>query len=270
MSEVNAMSLNEKSSLAEKLDNAYRTGAVAPLRDEVTEVSQELAYQIQHINTDKWLSQGRRLVGRKIGLTSKAVQTQLGVDQPDYGMLFADSAYCSGNVIPSEQFLQPKAEAEIAFVLKQDLTDPNLSIVDVINAVDYALAAIEIVDSRIENWNISLFDTIADNASYGAFVVGSKPVPLAELDLEGCQMTLTENGEQVSSGQGSDCLGNPLNATLWLARVMAKVGRPLKAGDVVLSGALGPMSVVTAGSEYEATIDGLGSVKAVLSAKESS
>lgn len=251
---------NDIQEAADRLKAAYDGVAIAPLRTGRQDVSQEAAYAIQEANTKAWLNEGRRLVGRKIGLTSKAVQAQLGVDQPDYGMLFADSTYCSGEALSLAQFIQPKVEAEIAFVLKSDLVADDLSIMDVMQAVDYAVAALEVVDSRIRDWDISLFDTIADNASYGAFIMGTKPVRLSELDLEGCSMTLSANGETVSTGEGRSCLGNPLLATLWLARVMVHSGRLLKAGDVVLSGALGPMVPVSENKTYSATIDGLGSV----------
>ncbi len=246
--------------MAKALWDAYDGEAVEPLRKVSQDLSQETAYNIQDLITERRLAEGERLVGRKIGLTSKAVQKQLGVDQPDYGMLFADSAYCSGDTISASDFLQPKAEAEIAFVLKRDLHKKDLSIADVIGAIDFAVAAIEIVDSRIKDWDISLFDTIADNASYGAFVMGTRTTSLADVDLENCKMRLTENGETVSEGVGSACLGNPLNATLWLARVMVEAGRPLSAGDVVMSGALGPMQAMNSGCKYEANIEGLGRV----------
>lgn len=246
--------------MADALWQAYHGEPIEPLRNRASDLSAEAAYRVQNLITQQRLSRGARLIGRKIGLTSVAVQKQLGVAQPDYGMLFADSAYCSGASLAPSTFLQPKAEAEIAFVLKRDLHQQPVSIVDVIGAVDYAVAAIEIVDSRIKDWDISLFDTIADNASFGALVMGTQPVPLADLDLENCKMVLTENGHTVSEGVGSACLGNPLNATLWLARVMLEAGRPLSAGDVVMSGALGPMQVMRPGCRYQAIIEGLGQV----------
>jgi 2-keto-4-pentenoate hydratase len=246
--------------MAGSLWNAYSSEPVAPLRDKVAETSQQLAYEIQEVNTKRKLAEGARLIGRKIGLTSEAVQKQLGVDQPDYGMLFSDSSYCSGATIPASHFLQPKVEAEVAFVLKNDLHHQDISIVDVVSAIDYAVAALEIVDSRIANWDISLFDTIADNASYGALVMGTTAKSLADLDLENCAMVLRENEDIVSRGKGAACLGNPLNATLWLARVMRESGRPLSAGDVILSGALGPMQAMQAGNRYQASIEGLGNV----------
>lgn len=247
-------------SLATSLFSAYEGKAVSPLRDKVETPDISLAYQIQQANHRRWSEEGRKTIGRKIGLTSKAVQTQLGVDQPDYGMVYAETCYSSGVELSADQFLQPKVEAEIAFVLKSDLDAENLTIIDVINAVDYAVAALEIVDSRIENWDITLFDTIADNASYGGIIIGTTPVPLSQLDLENCTMKLFKNNEQVSEGEGRACLGNPLLATLWLANTMIENGQPLRAGDVVLSGALGPMVPVQANNKFTATIDGLNNV----------
>lgn len=246
--------------LATSLFEAYEGKAVTPLRDQIDTADISIAYQIQQENHRRWSEQGRKTIGRKIGLTSKAVQVQLGVDQPDYGMVYADTCYCSGAKISASQFLQPKIEAEIAFVLKSDLDAEDLTIVDIINAVDYAVAALEIVDSRVENWDITLFDTIADNASYGGIIMGTTPVPLSQLDLENCTMKLSKGNEVISEGEGRACLGNPLLATLWLANTMVKNGQPLRAGDVVLSGALGPMVPVQSNDTFTASIDGLNSV----------
>ncbi len=249
-----------KLNLASQLFDAYHAGVVPPLRTQVEDTSVDLAYCIQQENHLRWVLQGRRAIGCKIGLTSKAVQKQLGVDQPDYGIVYADSCYASGESIAIDNFLQPRIEAEIAFVLKEDLTSPMLTIVDIMNSIDYAVAALEIVDSRITNWDISLFDTIADNASYGGIVMGTKPISLCDLDLEACNMKLFKGSEKVSSGVGSACLGNPLLATLWLAKTMVNNGRPLRAGEVVLSGALGPMVPVQVGDTFTAEIDGLNRV----------
>jgi 2-keto-4-pentenoate hydratase len=236
---------------------------IAPLRDTFPGLDAEDAYAIQKVNTALKLSSGARLIGAKIGLTSLAVQKQLGVDTPDYGVLFDDMGYAEGLPIPLANLRQPQVEAEVAFVLGRDLDMQNPTIIDVIGAIDYALPALEIVGSRIAGWNIRLVDTVADNASSSAWVVGSTPKKLGELDLRGCAMTMTCDGEVVSSGGGAACLGNPLNAVLWLARTMASVGAPLRAGQLVLSGALGPMVTVEAGKTYIATVDGLGSVTAV-------
>ncbi|MCR6628682.1 MAG: fumarylacetoacetate hydrolase family protein [Magnetospirillum sp.] len=246
---------------------AHDLAPCAPVRELLAEGGVEAAYAAQDINTQRSLAAGRRLVGRKIGLTSVAVQKQLGVDQPDYGMLFADMAMPDGLDIPLGRLIQPKAEAEVAFVLGRDLDDPQLTVADVVRAVEYALPALEIVDSRVANWDIRILDTIADNASSGLYVLGNQPKRLTDLDLRSCGMVMEMRGEPVSTGAGAACLGHPLNATLWLAQVMAKVGRPLKAGDTVLSGALGPMVPVKPGDAVEARISGLGTVRALF-AKE--
>ncbi len=251
---------------ARLLDASSSGSPCAPLADLLTPGDVETAYAVQEINTRRWLAEGRVLAGRKIGLTSLAVQKQLGVDQPDYGMLFTDMAVPDGEAIPRHRLIQPKAEAEVAFILGRDLTSEHITVADVIRAVDYALPAIEVVDSRIRDWKITITDTVADNASSGLYVLGGPPRRLDGLDLHGCTMEMT-CGETVSTGAGAACLGHPLNAVLWLARVMARAGRPLKAGDTVLSGALGPMVPVTWGSVVEARIAGLGSVRAAF-AKE--
>ncbi len=241
--------------------------AIAPIRDQLPgEATVDTAYAIQDINTQRALNQGRRLVGKKIGLTSFAVQKQLGVDSPDFGMLFEDTAFQDGQTIPFQKLIQPKVEAEIALVLKSSLNQSQHSVADIIAATDYAVAAIEVVDSRIENWKISLLDTVADNASSAAFVLGSQKVNLAEVDLVNCRMQMTRADEMVSEGQGKACLDNPLNAAVWLADEMVRRGRPLKAGDIVLTGALGPMVAVQAGDEFKVEIEGLGSVSVHFSA----
>ncbi|MFG1481168.1 fumarylacetoacetate hydrolase family protein [Xanthobacter sp. V4C-4] len=222
----------------------------------------EAAYQVQEVGTLRALADGRALVGRKIGLTSTAVQKQLGVDQPDYGMLFDDMAIPDGWEIAADRLIQPKVEAEVAFVLGRDLSGERLTLADVIAAVDYAVPAIEVVDSRIAGWKIGILDTIADNASSGLYVLGNTPRRLEGLDLRLAGMAMECHGDLVSTGVGAACLGHPLNAVWWLARTMARAGRPLKAGDTVLSGALGPMVPVKAGGCYEAYVAGLGSVRA--------
>lgn len=235
---------------------------IPPVRDELAPGGVQAAYAVQNVNTEHALARGRRLVGRKIGLTSKSVQKQLGVDSPDFGMLFADMALCDGEEVGPGKVMQPKVEAEVAFVLARDLVHEQPTLTDVISAVAYALPAIEIVGSRIANWDIKLLDTVADNASSGLYVLGAEPRKLDGLDLRLCGMVMERKGEAVSLGAGAACLGNPLNAALWLARTMVEVGRPLRAGDVLMSGALGPMVAVTPGDVVEARIGGLGSVRA--------
>jgi 2-keto-4-pentenoate hydratase len=249
--------------VADKIFEAHRVGKPsAPVRDLLPEGAIDQAYAAQEINTNRWLESGRRLVGRKIGLTSLAVQKQLGVDQPDYGMLFDDMAVPDGWEIGRKQLIQPKVEAEVAFVLERDLDQERLTIADVLRAIAFALPAIEVVDSRIADWKIGILDTIADNASSGLYVLGATPKKLEGLELRSAGMVMASGDEPVSVGAGSACLGDPLSAVLWLAKTMARVGRPLKAGDTVMSGALGPMAPVKWGDVFEARIAGLGSVRA--------
>ncbi len=245
-----------------QIRNAHEQGKpCAPVREILAEQCLESAYAVQKINSDYWLSQGRRVVGVKAGLTSKSVQTQLGVNQPDFGVLYADMFIEDGGTVALNSIMQPKVEAEVALVLKSDITVANPTVVDIINATDYALPAIEIVGSRIENWNINIVDTIADNASSGLFVLGSTPTKLDGLDLRLCGMVMERRGEQISTGAGQACLGNPLNAAVWLAKTFVENGTPLKAGDILLTGALGPMVQVAPGDNIETRISGLGSVR---------
>ena len=187
-------------------------------------------YTVQLINRSYWQRQGRRIIGRKIGLTSKAVQAQLGVDQPDYGVLFDDMQLRDGGVLHTQQCLQPKAEAEIALVLGQDIDLPDPTANDVLIATAYATAAIEIVDSRIADWKITFADTVADNGSAAFFVLSEEKRKLAGLDLYTCGMALELNGQVGSTGAGAACLGHPLNAAAWLARTMHAAGELLKGG----------------------------------------
>ena len=248
---------------AERLRRASETAKpCAPIRDLIDSNDVASAYAVQEINTTHWLGKGRRLVGRKIGLTAAAVQKQLGVDQPDFGMLFEDMAVDENGLVPFKSLLNPKVEGEISLVLKKPLTRSHHSIADIIDATDYAVASIEIVDSRIANWDIRLVDTVADNASSSHFVLGALKKQLGDIDLVNCKMTMKRRGEEVSSGIGSACLGNPLNAAVWLADTMVKYGRPLEAGNVVMTGALGPMVAVVPGDTIAVEIEGLGSVRA--------
>lgn len=246
---------------AELLRTAQSSGTPCPpVRTLLPEADLEAAYTVQDTNIRLAEADGRRIVGRKIGLTAKAVQKQLGVDQPDYGLLFADMEFQGGEIIPWGRVLQPKAEAEIALVLEQDLAHEDTTLTELIAATAYALPAIEVVGSRVADWDISILDTIADNASSGLYVLGRTPKKVADVDLQLCGMAMFRRGEPISVGAGAACLGHPLNAALWLARKMAAVGRPLAAGDVILTGALGPMVAVKPGDRIEARIEGLGSV----------
>lgn len=247
---------------AASLRDAARTGEfIAPLRERYPSLDAASAYAIQHANTQRRLAEGRRRVGCKIGLTAPTVQRQLGVDQPDFGVLFDDMGWGDGEAIVLASLHQPKVEAEVAFMLGRDLAMPNSSHIDVLRAVEYVLPALEIVGSRIAAWDIGFVDTVADNASSSAFVLGGTPRRLADVDLRLCGMVMMRLGEPVSTGAGAACLGHPVNALVWLARTMSALGTPLMAGELVLSGALGPMVAVSATDVFEARIDGLGSVK---------
>jgi 2-keto-4-pentenoate hydratase len=244
--------------LAERLRHAYVGTPVPPLRDGLEPGDAAGAYAIQAINTKFWDAQSRRIVGRKVGLTAKAVQAQLGVSQPDFGVLFADMQIPQDGMLPAANVLQPKAEAEVAIVLARDLANPHATVQDVAAAADHVVAAIEIVDSRIIDWKITFADTVADNGSSAFFVLGSEPKPLAGLDLYTCGMVMEVNGAVASLGAGAACLGHPLEAAAWLVRTLSAAGEMLHAGDVVLTGALGPRVALKRGDRVHAKIGGLG------------
>lgn len=246
-------------SCAKRLRKAGETCAAMPaLRTELPAGTIADAYAIQDANTRYWIGEGRKPVGAKIGLTARAVQRQLGVDQPDFGVLFADMEIPDGDSVPVGRLIQPKVEAEVAFVLSRAPDVARMTTAELIGCIAYALPAIEIVDSRIADWDIGIFDTVADNASSGLFVLGTRPVPIEAIDLRRCGMVLEKNGQPASFGAGAACLGHPLHAVRWLARMMAGMGRPLAAGDVILSGALGPMVPVAPGDHVGIRINGLG------------
>lgn len=245
------------------LREAGRTGEfIAPLRSTYPGMTADDAYAIQRANTEHRLARGARIVGAKVGLTSLAVQHQLGVDQPDFGVLFDDMGMPEGLPIPMAGLHQPKVEAEVAFVLGRDLDMARPTLVDVMRAIDFVLPALEIVGSRIAGWDIQFADTVADNASSSAYVIGGTPRRLEGLNLRHCGMRLHAGDQEVSAGAGHACLGHPLNAVVWLARALAERGAPLRSGWLVLSGALGPMVPVSPGQRYLAEIEGLGAVTA--------
>ncbi len=240
-----------------------------PVRDILgTDTDLDVAYATQQVNTELDIAAGRRISGRKIGLTSAAVQSQLGVHQPDFGTLFADMEVGDGLETDLGRLLQPRVEAEVAIVLGDDLDKGEHTFVDIISATAFALPAIEVVDSRVADWNITIVDTIADNASCGLYVIGGRPVPLESVDLRKIPMRMAVNGEDVSTGEGSACLGHPLHAARWLADVLCKRGTPLRAGEVVMTGALGPLASVSAGDVIEADLGPLGTVSTTMSGGE--
>jgi 2-keto-4-pentenoate hydratase len=218
------------------------------------------AYYIQLENIKKKLEAGQKIVGKKIGLTSVAVQKMLGVDEPDYGHLLDTMVVENGGTIDTKDMLQPKVEGEIAFILKKDLKGPNVTAVDVIQATDYVVPALEIVDSRIQDWKISLRDTVSDNASSGLYVLGGKPTKLEDINLELVGMALYQNGDVANTGVGAAALGNPATCVAWLANRLADYDITLKAGEVILSGALSGMVAANPGDNFVARFAHLGQV----------
>ncbi|MGZ4476378.1 MAG: 2-keto-4-pentenoate hydratase [Nocardioides sp.] len=252
---------------AARLQAADRAGVpTTPVRDLIGADDITAAYAVQTRLAEARLAAGAVVVGRKIGLTSAAVQQQMGVDQPDFGILFDDMAHPDGGTIPYAAVLQPRAEAEIAFVLKEDLADGDLDDAQVRAAIDYGVAALEICGSRIAGWDISFGDTVADNASAGAYVLGTERRTLDRFEPKNVSMSMAINGEEVSTGTGAASLGDPVNAVVWLARQARELGDPLRAGQVVLSGAMGPMRPVAPGDTVTSTVTGLGSVSVTFSA----
>lgn len=238
-----------------------------PVRDLLGETDIAAAYAVQQELVDQRLAGGATVTGRKIGLTSPAVQAQIGVDRPDFGVLLDDMDVSALAEVPSERLLQPKAEAEIAFILREDLDPealdrPDLDLAAVRDAIEYAVAALEIVDSRVADWDIRITDTVADNASSGLYVLGERRVPIADLEPVEVGMRLYINDELASEGNGAACLGDPLNAVLWLARTAHEYGTPLRPGQVILSGALGPMVPAPPGTSVRAELSTLGPVTA--------
>lgn len=258
----------EERNAYERLLGALRSGTpVPPVREFLAKDDTSAAYTVQQALLATRQASGATVTGRKIGLTAKAVQAQLGVDQPDFGFLLSDMARGQTEPINIRQLIQPKIEAEIAFVLSADLTDPDIDASGVRAAVAYASPALEIVDSRIADWDITFVDTVADNASSGLYVLGSSRLPLKAFEPRACSMTMTIDGTCVSTGSGADCLGDPLHALAWLARAALTCGSPLLAGQVILSGALGPMAVVPPGAHVSADITGLGNVRATFTSR---
>jgi 2-keto-4-pentenoate hydratase len=240
--------------------------ACDPVRDLIAAGDIDTAYAVQSANVALGFDAGRRIAGRKVGLTNPAVQAQLGVDQPDFGVLFADMAVDDGDAIALSSMIAPRVEAEVAFVIGTDLTYGRATAADVLRATEFVLPAIEVVDSRIRDWDISIVDTVADNGSSGRYVLGTTPHRLTDVDVRAVTMTIVRDGSgQVSAGSGAACLGNPVNAVVWLANALGTRGEHLRAGDVVLSGALGPMARVEQPGRYEADVVGLGTVRVAFS-----
>lgn len=241
--------------IAEILNHASKHKIMCePVRGHFEEDSLKKAYQVQAINIEKQVAKGFHVIGKKIGLTSFAVQQQLGVNEPDFGILLDRMLIPNKGSIPAEKLMQPKAEAEIAFVLCKDIDYPIKDIEQLADHISHALISLEVVGSRIKNWDITITDTVADNASASHFVLGEEKISLSDIDLENCVMKLYKNGELASEGLGKSSMGNPLTATQWLANKMLEMGTPLKKGEVILSGALGPMIPIQKGDSISTKI----------------
>lgn len=254
------MKFSRHENLAQALKKAEKECiAIEQISKENTDLTVDDAYKIQLINIERELADGKKVTGKKIGLTSLVVQNMLGVNTPDFGHLL-DSMEVKNNTIQINTMLQPKVEGEIAFVLKEDVKGPDATAEDVLNATEYVAAAIEIVDSRIKDWKIGLIDTVADNASSGMYVISDKRIDPKTIDLKNIEMNLYKNNEKINSGLGSAVLGNPAFSVAWLANALSKYGVVLKKGEVVLSGALSGMLTAEKGNEYTANFSELGSI----------
>jgi len=230
-----------------------------PFTERFTDISIEDAYHISLRMVERRVAAGERIIGKKIGVTSKAVQNMLNVHQPDFGYLTDKMAYSQGAEMPiSEQLIQPKAEGEIAFILKKDLMGPGVTNADVLAATECVMPCFEIVDSRIEDWQIKIQDTVADNASCGLFILGDTAVDPRRVDLTTCGMVVEKNGSVLSTGAGAAALGSPVNCVAWLANTLGQFGIGLKAGEVILSGSLVPLEPVKAGDFMSVSIGGIG------------
>jgi 2-oxopent-4-enoate/cis-2-oxohex-4-enoate hydratase len=245
--------------LGDELYDALQACRVAdPLTTRHPGITIEDAYAIQQRLNARRVAAGETVIGKKIGVTSKAVMNMLGVYQPDFGLLTDGMVYNEGEAIPASRLIQPKAEGEIAFILKRELQGPGVSAADVLAATEGVMACFEIVDSRIRDWKIKIQDTVADNASCGVFVLGDRVVDPKAVDLNLCGMVLEKNGEIVATGAGAAALGAPANAVAWLANTLGALGIPLKAGEVILSGSLAIMVPVQAGDSLRVSIGGIG------------
>jgi 2-keto-4-pentenoate hydratase len=245
--------------IANRILKAYESGVpIAPVRTEISGLA--AAYAVQRATFDAWVKAGRKPAGHKIGLTSKAVQEQLGVHEPDYGALFSDMILENGAHVGPRAVLQPRVEPEVAFVLKTDLVGENLTADQVITATDYVVPAVEVCGSRIKAWDIRFEDTVADNASSGLVVLGGRKWKPALAELANLQVQVRLNGSVNAEGRGGACMGNPANAVAWLAGALTRLGDRLRAGDVIMSGAMAKMVAAEVGSSFDADFGAFGSV----------
>ena len=247
--------------LGDELYDALRQRrTLTPLTDRHPDIDVDDAYHISLHMLSRREADGEKVVGKKIGVTSKPVQDMLNVHQPDFGFLTDTMHYPDGATISIAKagLIQPRAEGEIAFMLKADLHGPGVTRDDVLAATAWVAPCFEIVDSRIDDWKIRIQDTVADNASCGVFVIGDRHTDPAGLDLAAVRMRMLRNGEPAGEGLGSAVQGHPAEAVAWLANTLGRFGIPFRAGELILSGSLAPLIPARAGDRFEMEIDGLG------------
>jgi len=233
--------------------------AVDPLTDREPGITIDDAYQIQLRMIQRRLDAGETVIGKKIGVTSKVVMQMLNVNQPDFGQMTSGMVFSEGEPIRADSMIAPRAEAEVAFVLKSDLYGPGVTAADVLRATDFVVPCFEIVDSRIKDWKIKIQDTVADNASCGVLTLGGAKKSPHQLDLALAGMVLEKNGEIISTSTGAAVQGSPVNAVVWLANTLGRLGIGLKAGEIILSGSQSPLVPVKAGDSLNCSVGGLGS-----------
>jgi 2-keto-4-pentenoate hydratase len=248
-----------KNAAAELYDALKSGNAVTPLTGRFPKITIEDAYRIQMQNIKRLTGEGERIIGKKIGLTSFAMQKMFGVFAPDYGHLF-ESMLLPRNELDMAKVIQPKAEGELAFVMGKDLKGPGITPFDILRSTDYILPAIEIIDSRVSDWKIKIQDTIADNASSAFIAVGTRALPIREVDLYTTGMVLCKNGEVIATGAAAAVMGNPINAVVWLVNKLSEFGVGVREGEVILSGSLTSAVDIGANDVLEVTFDRLGSV----------
>lgn len=260
------LSTEQRQAAADALWNAAQTRTpIAPLIETWPDIDVVDSYEIQLINVARAKSAGRKVVGHKVGLSAKAMQRMVGVNEPDYGHLLDDMFVLEGSVIPYEMFLQPRAEIEVAFVLKDRLAGPGVTVAQVMRATDYLLPSIEIVDSRVADWRIKIQDTVADNASCGAVVLGGRATPIDAVDPALIGATMRKNGEIAEVGCSGAVLSNPVNAVAWLANKVHAFGVTLEPGDVIMPGSCTRMVPIAKGDVIRADFDTLGHVSVTFS-----
>lgn len=258
------MNRDEQQAVADALASAYKTGTPVDPPSTTSEMTVADGYAIQTLQVERWVAEGASVRGHKVGLTSRAMQRMLGVDQPDFGRLLDSMFIASGECVPASRFIEPRIEPEIAFVLGRDLEGPGVTLVDVIRSTEFVVASLELIDSRIRDWKIALADTIADNASCGAVVLASRPILPKSLDLRLAGCNLYRNGSLAATGAGGAVLGDPVRAIAWVANVLGAAGEALRAGEVVIPGSCTAAIPVAPGDSVHAEFAGIGTVRVSL------